>query len=107
LGGWNSIINQDSAPISDKTKVEERLGADITKSNSVKDRLNVWAKPKDDTLATDPDTVAERLAEAKAGVGLKDRMSTWNETANKQDVFVRKDPIKIPDTEPTKDNQGK
>jgi len=103
LGTWNEKINNDTVVVDEKTK-EERL-AELKKADSVKSRLNNWQnKDKDLTVTSDPEKVAERVAEAKAStVGIKDRTKDWDAVANKKEEFVRKDPIKIPDSEPSLD----
>jgi len=100
LGTWTGVKN--SGNLDTKSVVEERL-ADIKGAGSIKDRLNVWANKKADDGSSDPEQVAARLAEAKSETGAKDRANLWSEQANKKEDFVRKDPIKIPDTEPTLD----
>jgi hypothetical protein len=90
------LQNYTSAATTEKEKPKHEEEELLTKSHSVQKGRETWLKSQESTLTTDPNTVAERTAEVKSsGSSLKDRMSSYQQTATKEEVYVRKDPIKI------------
>jgi len=96
LGAYNQNLEPTDPlpkPVVDSPQLEA-----IRKTSSVKKGRDSWSKVEENptTIASDPQAVAERIAEAKVGVSIKDRLNVWTEKQNEpENVGPRKEPIKI------------
>jgi len=89
LQNYNSAVTTEK----EKPKVDDEL---LVKSHSVQKGRETWLKSQENTVSTDPNTLAERTAEVKSsGSSLKDRMNSYQQTATKEESYARKEPIKI------------
>jgi hypothetical protein len=88
LQSYNSAVTTEK----EKPKVDDEV---LVKSHSVQKGRETWLKAQDSTASTDPNTIAERTAEVKSSGSLKDRMNSYQQTAHKEEVYARKEPIKI------------
>jgi len=89
LQNYNSAASAEK----EKPKVDDDV---LTKTHSVQKGRETWLKAQENTVSTDPNTLAERTAEVKSsGSSLKDRLNSYQQTATKEESYVRKDPIKI------------
>jgi len=93
--GVKSRLGAYQQAVEKSDKVERTAG--VVSNTSVKDRLGNWNKIQEEqpAVVTSNAFVAERTAEAKQSTSLKDRMNAFNNEANKPEVAVRKEPIKI------------
>jgi len=110
LGQYNQVVATSDKPVSDPSKVEERLG-DL-KGTGVKDRAGDWSNKAgaETTISStaDPNLAEARVEELKKAPSVKARLGLYTKVAT-DDKVVERAPVYIPQDAselPTKDTQG-